>query len=140
MEKPTGKIYVSVVTPAKEVLHEHFDEVYIPGALGEVGILPQHTPLFTLLGIGKLTLISGNARHYFVISGGFAEVSRDRILILTEFCEKAEDINAKRAKADLEESEKALLHLTEVFGPEYKAHSERVRRAQSRVEVADLVS
>src|SRR5262245_44506005 len=103
-----SKLILSIVTPEKEVIRrEEIDEVYIPGVLGEFGILPQHTPLFSLLSVGKLTVVSGSQKRYFVLNGGFVEVSNDQVTVLTETCERAEDIDLNRARKALEDSEQA---------------------------------
>src|SRR5262249_16887155 len=106
---------------------------------GEFGILPQHTPLFALLGVGKLTLVTGAEKRYFVLANGFVEVSQDQVTILAESCENAKDLDLERARKALAESEQELLKFDDSEKAEYKEHWERVRRARARLEVAELV-
>ena len=132
----TKRVELDIVTPDKLVLKENVDEVYVPGKLGEFGILAQHTPFLTMLGIGTLRVVTGGKERKFVINGGYAEVSDDKIIILTETCEEANVLDLKRARQALEESNKKIMEL-DAYSEEYKEHWQRAKRAQARVEVAE---
>jgi F-type H+-transporting ATPase subunit epsilon len=127
---------LEIVTPTRQVLKDQVEEVYAPGALGEFGILPQHTPFLTLLGVGTLTYVKDRKKTRFVIQGGFAEVSRDHMIILTEACMRAEEIDLDRARKTLAETEKILLEM-DASSPEYPETRERARRAAAEVAVAE---
>jgi F-type H+-transporting ATPase subunit epsilon len=103
-------IELIVVTPQRQLLREKVASVQLPGASGELGILPGHAPLITELGNGQLsyrTSGGGEAVPLAVLSG-FAEVLPDRVTVLAETAERPEEIDVQRAKAALERAQKRL--------------------------------
>ena len=103
-------IQLIVVTPERQLLRETVVEVTIPGLDGQLGILPGHAPLMTELGIGELsyrTSTSSQSVAMAVISG-FAEVLADRVTVLAETAERAEEIDLARAEAAKARAEKRL--------------------------------
>ena len=90
---------LEIVTPDRSVIAEKVDEVEIPGAEGYFGVLPGHTPLLATLHVGELWYRKGSEKHYLSIAFGFAEVLPDRVTILAELAERAEEIDAARAEA-----------------------------------------
>jgi F-type H+-transporting ATPase subunit epsilon len=103
-------IELIIVTPEKQLLRESVVEVVLPGAEGELGILPGHAPLMTELGIGELTYrgASGNASGVLAVIRGFAEVLGDRVTVLAETAERAAEIDLARAEAAKARAEKRL--------------------------------
>jgi F-type H+-transporting ATPase subunit epsilon len=103
-------IELVVVTPEKQLLREKTVEVQMPGEGGYVGILPGHAPLMTELGIGELSYHdrSGKESEHVAVVRGFAEVLPDRVTILAETAERAEEIDVQRAKDALARAEKRL--------------------------------
>ena len=99
-----------VVTPERQLLHETVVSVTMPGQQGELGILPGHAPLMTELGIGELSYRTANASEPVSISVicGFAEVLPDRVTVLAETAERAEEINLQRAEEAKARAEKRL--------------------------------
>jgi len=97
-------IELVVVTPERQLLREGVVEVVLPGADGELGILPGHAPLITELGIGELRYrgAGGKEEVHLAIIRGFAEVLTDRVTVLAETAELAEEIDVERAKQALE--------------------------------------
>src|SRR5918995_7170958 len=98
MALPTS-IDLQIVTPERLPVHEQVDEVEIPGAEGYFGVLPGHTPLLAALAVGELWYRKGQQKTYLSISYGFAEVLPDRVTILAQLAERAEDIDVERAEA-----------------------------------------
>jgi F-type H+-transporting ATPase subunit epsilon len=92
---------LQVVTPDRAVTHEDVDEVEIPGADGYFGVLPGHTPLLALLQVGQLWYRKGQEKSYLSIAFGFAEVLPDRVTVLAQIAERAEEIDAARAEQAL---------------------------------------
>jgi F-type H+-transporting ATPase subunit epsilon len=90
---------LEIVTPDRKVIAEKVDEVEIPGAEGYFGVLPGHTPLLATLQVGELWYRKGNEKVYLSIAFGFAEVLPDRVTILAQIAEKAEEIDIARAEA-----------------------------------------
>ncbi len=103
-------IELVIVTPEKQLLREKTIEVQMPGENGYLGILPGHAPLMTELGIGELSYhdMSGKESSHVAIVSGFAEVLPDRVTILAETAERAEEIDVQRAKDALARAEKRL--------------------------------
>ena len=89
---------LEIVTPDHSVVSEQVDEVQIPGAEGSFGVLPGHTPLLATLQVGELWYRKGQETSYVAVSFGFAEVLPDRVTILAQIAESAEDIDVTRAE------------------------------------------
>jgi F-type H+-transporting ATPase subunit epsilon len=103
-------IELIVVTPERQLLSEKVVEVTMPGLDGELGVLPGHAPLITELGIGELHYQpeGGGQPVSLAIVQGFAEVLPDRVTVLAETAERAEEIDLKRAEAALERAQKRI--------------------------------
>jgi F-type H+-transporting ATPase subunit epsilon len=103
-------IELIIVTPERQLLRESVVEVTLPGADGCLGILPGHAPLMTELGIGELSYRSASANHSGVLAivRGFTEVLGDRVTVLAETAERAEEIDLARAEAALARAQKRL--------------------------------
>ena len=102
-------IQLVIVTPERQLLSERVTEVQLPGADGYLGVLPGHAPLITELGIGELTYrtIAGQTDILAVIRG-FAEVLPDRVSVLAETAERADDIDVKRAQEALKRAQERI--------------------------------
>ena len=103
-------IELIVVTPQRQLLREKVASVQLPGASGELGILPGHAPLITELGNGELSYraSSGSEPVVLAVLSGFAEVLPDRVTVLAETAERPEEIDVQRAKEALARAEKRL--------------------------------
>jgi len=103
-------IELIVVTPERQLLRETVVEVTIPGLDGELGILPGHAPLITELGIGALKYRTATSSQPILLAilRGFAEVLPDRVTLLAETAERAEEIDLSRAEAAKSRAEKRL--------------------------------
>jgi F-type H+-transporting ATPase subunit epsilon len=95
------KIELQVVTPERHILSEDVDLLEMPGKDGYLGILPGHAPLITELGVGILTYHKGSETRYLTVMYGFAEVLPDRVIVLAEVSERAEEIDVARATTAL---------------------------------------
>ena len=95
------KIELQVVTPERHILSEEVDSLEMPGKDGYLGILPGHAPLITELGVGVLTYRKGGETRYLTAMYGYAEVLPDRVIVLAEISERAEEIDVARATAAL---------------------------------------
>jgi F-type H+-transporting ATPase subunit epsilon len=111
MPLPTH-IQLQIVSADRSLVNETVDEVEIPGADGYFGVLPGHTPLLALLQVGELWYRQGQEKHYLSIAFGFAEVLPDRVTILAQIAEKAEEIDAARAEAAKRRAEERVAHPT----------------------------
>jgi len=103
-------IELVIVTPEKQLLRGKVADIQMPGENGYLGILPGHAPLMTELGIGELSYhdVSGKESAHVAIVRGFAEVLPDRVTVLAETAERAEEIDVQRAKDALARAEKRL--------------------------------
>jgi F-type H+-transporting ATPase subunit epsilon len=103
-------IELVIVTPEKQLLRDKAVEVQLPGENGYLGVLPGHAPLITELGIGELSYhdASGKESAHIALIQGFAEVLGDRVTVLAETAERAEEIDVQRAKDAMARAEKRL--------------------------------
>jgi F-type H+-transporting ATPase subunit epsilon len=101
-------LQLDVITPERRLLSEQVDEVVVPGAGGELGILPGHTPLISELQTGVLSFTRGAETRRLLVSGGFVEVNEDRVSVLADFAEFPEEVDAARARAERDEAERRL--------------------------------
>jgi len=117
MALPT-KLTLEIVTPDRALLREEVDEVVVPGSRGEFGVLPGHTPLLSTLKIGELWYRQGQERHSLAIAFGFVEVLPDRVTVLAQVGERAQEIDVQRAERAKQRAEQRLAqaqpHLTQV--------------------------
>ena len=128
-------IELEVVTPERHVLHENVQSLEMPGKEGYLGILPGHAPLLTELGIGVLTYQKGREIHALTVIQGYAEVLPDRVIILAEMSERAEDIDAARAQLAVERAQSELTRVGAQHD-EWERISQALERAKVRVQAA----
>jgi F-type H+-transporting ATPase subunit epsilon len=105
---PTS-LQLQIVSPDRSLVTEQVDEVEIPGADGYLGVLPGHTPLLTTLNVGELWYRQGQEKHYLSIAFGFAEVGPERVTILAQLAEKADEIDPARAEAAKKRAEERMV-------------------------------
>ncbi len=101
-------LHLEFVTPERAVAHEEVDEVELPGEDGYFGVLPGHAPLLAALRTGEMWYRRGTEKRYAFLDGGFAEVLPDRVSILAQVAERAEDIDIQRAEASKRLAEEQL--------------------------------
>jgi F-type H+-transporting ATPase subunit epsilon len=99
---------LEIVTPERKMVDAEADSVTVPTASGEAGIMPAHAPLISALKPGIVTVMAKGHTERLAVSTGFVEVSSDRVSVLTDVAERAEDVDADRARADRAELEKAM--------------------------------
>ncbi len=102
------RIQLEVVTPTGPVVNQEVDIVTAPGVDGEFGVLANHAPFLSTLKIGSLTYKQGNTTEVLMVSGGFCEVSNNKITFLVEAAERGADIDVERALRAKERAEKRL--------------------------------
>jgi F-type H+-transporting ATPase subunit epsilon len=128
-------IELQVVTPERHVLQETVKSVEIPGKEGYLGVLPGHAPLITELGIGILTYRKNGDTRYLTVIDGYAEVLPDRVIVLAEISERAEEIDVSRTRAALDRA-KAEVEKTSVTDPQWERASFALQRALVRLQAA----
>lgn len=128
------KLDLEIVTPERRVLAETATEVVLPGAEGYFGVLPGHAPLLASLGVGEVSYRTAEGKKFLVVSGGFAEVLDNRVSVLAETCERAEEIDVERASRSKRAAE-GELNRKEISEHEFRVAEVRLKRALARIEV-----
>ena len=121
---------LEVVTPSRRVLEGRAEEVRIPGALGELGVLPGHTPLLTSLGTGEVTWFDGSTTGRLVVQGGFAEVQPDAVTVLASVAETIDEIDLEAARTALAEAQEKL---KTVSAEDFDEVDGQVRLSEARI-------
>ena len=132
MALPTS-IDLQIVTPNRLIVQEQVDEVQVPGSEGYFGVLPGHTPLLATLAVGELWYRKGPEKIYLAIAGGFAEVLPDRVTILAQLAERAEDIDVERAESARRRAEERLTQKADV---DFERARAALLRSLTRLQVA----
>ena len=127
-------LQLQIVTPDKRLVDDNASQVQIPGKSGYLGILPGHAPLITELMIGEISYNQGGKTHRLAVSWGFVEVLPDKVTILADTAERAEDIDVKRAQEAKVKAEEALRRAAADL--DFDATLFALRRAEVRLEVA----
>ena len=132
------KISLEVVTPKGAVVSEDVDIVTAPGFAGEFGVLANHAPFLSTIKIGTLTYKQGSTTEEMMVSGGFCEVSNNKISFLVESAERGHEIEVDRALLAKERAEKRL---TELMQQKEKYDRARIdaalQRAMARLRLAE---
>src|SRR5579871_1460950 len=107
MSIPTH-LRLEFVTPERSIVHEDVDEVVLPGEEGDFGVLPGHAPLLASLRPGEFWYRRGSEKWHAFVAAGFVEVVPDRVSVLADIAERAEDIDVARAEASRRRAEERL--------------------------------
>lgn len=127
-------ITVEIVTPERVAYSEPADFVVVPGVEGYLGILPMHAPIVAGIDIGIIKVITGGQETKLAVSGGFMEVSNDKVVILADSAEQSDEIDVKRAKAAQERAEQRLANRASDI--DVARAEAALRRAISRLKAA----
>jgi F-type H+-transporting ATPase subunit epsilon len=131
-----AKIRLDIVTAERLVFSDDVDWVTAPGAEGELTILPRHAPLLTYLQPGDLHLRRDGEEMDIAVSGGFLEVEPNRVTVLADTAERAEEIDVARAQAAADRAKALLAHREAVDQNEIRRALAELRRSQIRIKVA----
>jgi F-type H+-transporting ATPase subunit epsilon len=126
---------LEIVTPEKMVVRDVAEEIQIPGKDGYLGVLPGHAPLISELAVGEITYRNGNNTHRFAVAWGFAEVLPDKVTILAETAERANEIDTNRAQAAKQRAEANLA--SSATEEDFQRVAADLQRAEIRLEVAE---
>lgn len=132
-----SSLKLDIVTAERIVYSEEVDAVIAPGAEGQLGILPHHAPLMTILKAGELLVRRGSEEDSVAISGGFMEVRPDRVIILADSAERAEEIDIERAEAARKRAEMRMAE--KAPGIDEARLQAALQRAIARLTVAEKV-
>ena len=137
MEETDTKLKCEIVTPEGLLVSGDVAMVVVPGDMGELGILPRHTPIVSKTGVGEVRikhLADGNWEH-LAVGNGYVKMQFDRLLLLVDTAEKATGIDTERAQQALNRAEKYLARAGESEVDAHRAEQSR-RRALNRLKVA----
>ena len=133
-----ASLRLDIVTAEQSIFSDDVDMVIAPGVEGQLGILPHHAPLMTSLQPGELLVRKGDTEEILVISGGFLEVRPDRVIILADAAERAEEIDVVRAEEAKRRAEERLKE-RHVIGADETRVEAALRRAMARLTIAEKV-
>ena len=129
-------LLLEIVTPERLAYSDTVDAVNLPGIEGELGVLPHHAPLVSMLGVGELRIRKGGAEESFAIVGGFLQVRPDKVVVLAETADMASEIDLEKAQEARREAERALeTGYTE--GADLSAARAALQQALLRIRVAE---
>jgi F-type H+-transporting ATPase subunit epsilon len=129
-----GKLRIEIVTGERVVFTEDdVDMVSVPGAMGQLGILPEHAPLVTLLSQGELRIKKGNSEQSILVFGGFMEVTDNKVLVLADTAERVEELDLARAEEARKRAEASIASRTTTM--ELAEAQASLRRANLRLRV-----
>lgn len=129
-------MHLEIITAERVVLSEEVDQINAPTKDGRVGILPRHMPLLTILDAGELTIIKNGESTPFAVTGGFMEVLPNRVTILADSADRADEIDEARAEAARARAE--LLLQEQQTEREMKIAEAELRKALVQLKVAGL--
>lgn len=129
-------IQCEIVTQERTVFSAEVDTVNLPTPEGRMGVLPNHMVMLTTLGFGEVVVRRGGEEEYFAIGGGFAEILPDRITLLADSAEEAEEIDVERAQRARERAEQAMREGVPEDSERYAQIEASLRRAQARIEIS----
>ena len=134
-----SSIRLDIVTAERMVFSEDVDMVIAPGVQGQLGILPHHTPLMTTLESGELRVKKGGEEISLAISGGFLEVRPDRVVVLADAAERAEEIDIARAEEAKRRAEQRIAERQRAPGVDEAQVQAALLRSLARLRVAEKV-
>jgi len=126
---------LEIVTPEKLVVKDVAEEMQIPGKNGYLGILPGHAPLITELAVGEITYRNDGSTKRLAVAWGFAEVLPDKVTILAECAERADEIDLKRAEEARQRAEERLKSGDP--NVDFPRAQVALQKAETRIEVAE---
>jgi len=129
-------LHLEVITPERKVYEDDVDIVVAPASDGYVGILPHHAPLFTTLGPGEFKVKRGGVEEVLAVFGGFMDVRANRVVVLTDAAEHAEEIDANRAQEARDRAQQVLAAGAASAADEQRARAE-LQRALVRLRVSE---
>jgi len=127
------KLRLQIVSADRSLVNETVDEVEIPAADGYFGVLPGHTPMLASLAVGEMWYRKGQEKTYLSLANGFCEVLPDRVTILAQIAERAEDIDLARAEDAKRRAEQRLQNAKDV---DYERARTALVKSLARLQVA----
>ena len=130
-------LLLEIVTPERLAYSDTVDSVQLPGSEGELGVLPHHAPLVSMLGVGELRIRKGGQEESFAIAGGFLQVRPDRVVVMAETADMASEIDLERAQEARREAERTLEGAAQTDAVDLSAARAALQTALLRIRVAE---
>jgi F-type H+-transporting ATPase subunit epsilon len=130
-------LLLEIVTPERLAYSDTVDAVNLPGIEGELGVLPHHAPLVSMLGVGELRIRKGGAEESFAIVGGFLQVRPDKVVVMAETADMASEIDLEKAQQARREAEQALESGARAEAVDLAAARASLQQALLRIRVAE---
>ncbi len=130
-------LHLEVITPEHRVYEDDVDMVIAPGSEGYLGILPHHAPLLTALGPGEFRVKKGGVEEVLAVFGGFMDVRGDRVTVLTDAAEPAEEIDRQRAEAARQRAQETLAQAGTLSAADEARARVALQRALVRIRVSE---
>ena len=130
-------LLLEIVTPERLAYSDTVDAVNLPGIEGELGVLPHHAPLVSMLGVGELRIRKGTAEESFAIVGGFLQVRPDRVVVMAETADLASEIDLEKAHQARLDAERAIEGAAHTDAPDLAAARASLQHALLRIRVAE---
>jgi len=128
------KLNFEITTPEGIVFSDQIDEIVLPTPQGEIGILPNHIPLVSLLSAGEVRIKKGEEITYLAVSGGFIEIRPDKVVVLADTAERAEDIDEAKAE-EARKKAQVLLKEKRADARDFTALSAKIEKELTRLKV-----
>lgn len=125
-----------IVTQERSVFSNQVDYISLPGAEGRMGILPNHSATLTALSFGEVMVRTGGEEEFFAVGGGYAEIQPEKVVILADSAEHAEEIDISRAQEARDQAAKAMKEGVPEDPARYAMIEAALRRAQVRIDVS----
>jgi F-type H+-transporting ATPase subunit epsilon len=126
---------LEIVTAESPIFTGEVDSIVAPGTVGQFTILPHHAAFMTMLEAGELCLRMGGQETFMVVSGGFLEVMDDKVIVLADAAERADDIDAARAEEAKKRAQEQMRR--PLTGPELVVAEAALRRSLARLKVSE---
>ena len=130
-------LLLEIVTPERLAYSDTVDAVNLPGVEGELGVLPHHAPLVSMLGVGELRIRKGGAEESFAIVGGFLQVRPDKVVVMAETADMASEIDLEKAQEAKRAAEQALEGGARTDAVDLSAARAALQHALLRIRVAE---
>jgi F-type H+-transporting ATPase subunit epsilon len=132
---PVQMIKLEIVTPERRLVDVEADSVTVPTVRGEIGLLKSHAPMISAIKPGILAYTIKGERERFVVSGGFVEVSSDKVSVLADIAEPSSEIDAKNAQSEKAVAEKELAGWTGGSEQDFEMLKDRLELAEARLRI-----
>jgi F-type H+-transporting ATPase subunit epsilon len=130
-------LLLEIVTPERLAYSDTVDAVNLPGIEGELGVLPHHAPLVSMLGVGELRIRKGGETEALAIVGGFLQVRPDKVVVMAETADMASEIDLEKAQQARREAEQALEGAARADAVDLSAARAALQQALLRIRVAE---